>query len=168
MVNIIYIINQVLRELITHTPEGSKKKTILDSVLVHDPLKDLQLLARSEARVFLLYSTKTEGIRIIKQANVLGLTKNNYVWIVTQPVIGSSLSAPKDFPVGMLGVHYPTDIDSMIKEIGPAMSVFGSALNTLSKKEDMTLSEKISIIRSNISCHSHGDVRWNEGNVFLF
>ena len=90
------------------------------------------------------------------------------MWIVTQPVIGSSLSAPKDFPVGMLGVHYPTDIESMIEEIGPAMSVFGSALNTLSKKEDMTLSEKISIIRSNISCHSHGDVRWNEGNVFLF
>ena len=118
--------------------------------------------------MFLLYSTKREGIRIIKEANVLGLTKNNYVWIVTQPVIGSSLSAPREFPVGMLGVHYPTHTNDMIKEIGPAMSVFGSALNTLSKRKDMTLSEKISIIRSNISCHSHGDVRWNEGNVSLF
>jgi ionotropic glutamate receptor NMDA 2B len=118
--------------------------------------------------VFLLYSTRTEGIRIIREANVLGLTKSNYVWIVTQSVIGASLSAPKDFPVGMLGVHYPTDPKSMIEEIGPAMSVFASALNTLSKKEDMTLSEKISIIRSNISCHSHGDVRWNEGNISLF
>ena len=136
-------------------------------MVVHDPSKDIQSLARSEARVFLLYSTQKEGIPIIQEANNLGLTKHNYVWIVTQPVIGSSLSAPKEFPVGMLGVHFSTDTQSMIEEIGPAMSVFGTALNTLSKKKDITMSEKISIIRSNISCHSSGDVRWPEGRALL-
>ena len=158
-----------MRELVaTISTEGSKKKTILDALVVHDPSKDVQSLARSEARVFLLYSTKKEGIQIIQQANNLGITKANYVWIVTQSVIGSdeySLSAPKEFPVGMLGVHFSTDTQSMIEEIGPAMSVFGTALNTLSKKKDITMSEKISMIRSNISCHSPGDVRWSEGKL---
>ena len=142
-----------------------KKRTILDAVVVHDPLKDLAGLVRSEARVFLLYSTKKEGIRIIKEATRLGLTKSNYVWIVTQAVIGTYLSAPKEFPVGMLGVHFPTDSDSMLQQIAPAMSVFGSALNALSNKADMTLSEKKSVLQSNISCHSRGDVHWQQGNL---
>ena len=154
----------MLRELIAETPEGSKKSTILDAVVVHDPAQDLEVLVRSESRIFLLYSTKKEGIQIMKEAKKLGLTESNYVWIVTQPVIGSFLSAPKEFPVGMLGVHFPTDSFNMIQEIGPAMSVFGSALNTLANREGMSLPEKMSIIRPNISCRSHGDVRWSHGN----
>ena len=117
--------------------------------------------------MFLLYSTKKEAIRIIKEANRLGLTKSNYVWIVTQPVIGSFLSAPKEFPVGMLGVHFSTDLASMMKEIGPAMLVFGSALNAVSKKVDMSLSEKKSVLQSNISCLAHGEVHWQQGNLKL-
>ena len=136
-------------------------------MVVHDPSKDLSGLTRSESRVFLLYSTKKEAIRIIKQANSLGLTKSNYIWIVTQAVIGSFLSAPKEFPVGMLGVHFPTNSESMMKQIGPAMSVFGNALNELSEKVDLTLSEKTSILQSNISCRSHGDVHWQQGKILF-
>ena len=136
-------------------------------MVVHDPSKDLSDLIRSESRVFLLYSTKKEAIRIIKQANSLGLTKSNYIWIVTQAVIGSFLSAPKEFPVGMLGVHFPTNSESMMKQIGPAMSVFGNALNELSEKVDLTLSEKTSILQSNISCRSHGDVHWQQGKILF-
>ena len=136
-------------------------------MVVHDPSKDLSGLTRSESRVFLLYSTKKEAIRIIKQANSLGLTKSNYIWIVTQAVIGSFLSAPKEFPVGMLGVHFPTNSESMMKQIGPAMSVFGNALNELSEKVDLTLSEKTSILQSNISCRSHGDVHWQQGKMLF-
>ena len=39
----------------------------------------------------------------------MGLTTKEYVWIATQPVIGSELAAPLDFPPGMLGVHFDTD-----------------------------------------------------------
>ena len=151
--------------MISHTKEGAKKKTILDVVVVQDPLKDLKTLARTDARVFLLYGTKKEATRIMKEANILGLTQNNYVWIATQAVIGPFLNAPKEFPIGMLGVHFPTDSASMIKQIDPAMAVFGSALNTLSRKDDMTLPEKKSVVQANISCQDHGEVHWQQGIV---
>lgn len=44
---------------------------------------------------------------ILQTANKLGLTGSNYVWLVTQSVIGDSLDSPVEFPVGMLGnVHH--------------------------------------------------------------
>ena len=58
---------------------------------------------RTEARVFLLYSTKKEASAILAAAAELGLTGKNYVWIATQAVIGSTLAAPDEFPLGMLG-----------------------------------------------------------------
>ena len=154
--------------MISHTAEGTKKKTILDVVVVHDPLKDLKTLVRTEARVFLLYGTKNEAIGIMKEANGLGLTKNNYVWIATQPVIGAFLSAPKEFPLGMLGVHFPTDLNSMLNQIVPAMAVFGNALNSLAQRDNMPLPEKKSILQSNVSCRSHGEVHWQQGNIRFY
>ena len=57
---------QVFRELISHTPEGVDKKKIVESVTVEDPHKDLGPLVRTEARVFLLYSTEKEAQEIFK------------------------------------------------------------------------------------------------------
>ena len=57
---------QVFRELISHTPEGVDKKKIVESVTVEDPLKNLGPLVRTEARVFLLYSTEKEAQEIFK------------------------------------------------------------------------------------------------------
>ena len=101
---------QVVRELISRgTPEGTKQKTILDTVVVHDPKADLAPVVRTEARVFLLYSTKKEAADILSAAEELGLTGKNYVWIATQSVIGASLTAPDvpaEFPPGMLGRYF--------------------------------------------------------------
>ena len=89
--------------MISHTPEDSKRKTILDSIVVVDPVSDLAQVARTEARVFLLYSTKKEASSILEAAKGHGLTGRSYVWIATQAVIGPTLAAPSEFPVGMLG-----------------------------------------------------------------
>ena len=55
--------------------------------------------------VTLLYcSTQKEAKEIMREAKEAGLTKQTYVWIVTQPVIGSDLDlAPQ---VGAKGVQY--------------------------------------------------------------
>jgi hypothetical protein len=45
-------------------------------------------MERTESRIFLLYCTKKEAQLILGQANVLGLTGKNYIWIATQAVIG--------------------------------------------------------------------------------
>ena len=44
---------------------------------------------------------------------------------------GDDLEAPAEFPVGMLGIHFPTDTPAMINEIGRALSVFAHGLNSL-------------------------------------
>ena len=71
-----------------------------------EALQEMDILANSEARVFLLYSNKQEAAYIMKAANELGLTGKNYIWIVTQSVIGPSFDTtppPTDFPTGLLG-----------------------------------------------------------------
>ena len=69
--------------------------------------EDIEKLAVSETRIILLYSTKDEANNILSWARDRDLTGNNYVWIVTQSVIGESrmgtASAKPQFPVGMLG-----------------------------------------------------------------
>ncbi len=98
-----------MRELISVTREDNKEeKTIIDAVTVKDPAVDLAPLARTESRVFLLYATQIEAVEIMATASKLGLTRKTYVWIAAQAVIGPSLEAPDEFPVGMLGVHFKT------------------------------------------------------------
>ena len=84
----------------------------------------------------------------MREAKEAGLTKQTYVWIVTQPVIGSDLDlAPQEFTEGMLGVHFDTSSAAMVRkidtrltifsdmlqvrEIDTAVTVFGHALNSL-------------------------------------
>ena len=44
----------------------------------------------------------------------------------------------------------------MFKQLGPAMSVVGQALDLLSKSNEYTMEQKISIVQSNVSCHRYG------------
>ena len=58
-------------------------------------------------RIILLYATREEAARLLEWARERDLTGHDYVWIVTQSVIGESRGgvAPTkpQFPVGMLG-----------------------------------------------------------------
>ena len=60
-------------------------------------------------RIIMLYATREEAAEILDWAKGRGLTGNNYVWIVTQSVIGESRNgqAPSKptFPIGMLGKY---------------------------------------------------------------
>ena len=81
----------------------SHRFTIIDTITVERPDDDLMRVKNSEARILLLYSTKAEGEKIMLAADSLGLTGKNYVWIVTQSIIGENLEGHMTFPVGMLG-----------------------------------------------------------------
>ena len=89
----------------------------------HTPLSDL---------IPFYCSTQKEAKEIMREAKEAGLTKQTYVWIATQPVIGSDLDlAPQEFTEGMLGVHFDTSSAAMVREIDTAVTVFGHALNSL-------------------------------------
>lgn len=79
------------------------KFTILNAIVVKRS-SDLNELVTSEARVMLLYATREEAAEILSAAGDLHLTGENFVWIVTQSVLGS-MQQPNKFPVGMLGSY---------------------------------------------------------------
>ena len=67
-----------------------------DQLIVQDVFKtsessewDLSDLADSEVRIILLYCTQIEASMIMRKAASLGLTGANYMWLVTQSVIGN-------------------------------------------------------------------------------
>ena len=107
-------------------------------------------------------------------AREFGLTTKEYVWIVTQPVIGSGLEAPQEFVPGMLGVHFETDTRALVNEIETTMAVFAHGLSRLHNDNDVTMEEKEKMIHCNVSCYSNG-MQWNGGlrlrkylsNVFI-
>ena len=83
--------------------------TILDIVTISktvstEIVEERRPLSLSEARVILLYSTKREAQEILAAASELNMTGKNYMWIVTQSVLGRGAGyAPGEFPTGMLG-----------------------------------------------------------------
>ncbi len=124
-----------------------------------DPKADLQLLSRTEARVFILYSTNKEAVDIMSEAEVNGLTAKSYIWIATQAVIGSNLDAPEEFPIGMLGIHFPSDRESMIAQIPLSLSVFGHALEAVATNSELSEDEKGFVVQSNVSCSGRDEIK---------
>ncbi|XP_011502038.1 PREDICTED: glutamate receptor ionotropic, NMDA 2B [Ceratosolen solmsi marchali] len=152
---------QAVRERISETQERFKF-TLLNAVLWTEP-QDLMELINSESRVMLLYSTREEAVNILRAAQELKITGENYVWVVTQSVI-EDLQPSHHFPVGMIGVHFNTSRGSLVNEIATAIKVFaygvedfvndpknyGYSLNTQLSCEDLT-----------------GESRWNTGEYFF-
>ncbi|GFQ70518.1 glutamate receptor ionotropic, NMDA 2B [Trichonephila clavata] len=67
-------------------------------------VNELEDVANSEARIFLLFSTRMEAQEIMKAAKELGITGKQYVWIASQSVVGTGIEAKVEhFPTGMLG-----------------------------------------------------------------
>lgn len=75
----------------------------------------------SEARVMLLYSTKEEAQEIMAAADMLAMTGKNYMWIVTQSVLGGGADyAPGEFPFGMLG-RFDTHLLAIERSVQPSV-----------------------------------------------
>lgn len=82
--------------------------TILNAIMVTKPI-DLLELVNTDARVILLYSTYEEAKQILSAANDYKITGVDYVWVVTQSVIGNMQTQQIQFPVGMLGEYFSLD-----------------------------------------------------------
>ena len=99
----------------------------------------------------------------MRYARQYGLTTKEYVWIVTQPVIGSGLEAPAEFVPGMLGVHFETDTRALVNEIETCMTVFAHGLSMLHNARHIPRARKEEMIHCNVSCYSNGPVQWSGG-----
>uniref|UniRef100_T1JWS9 Glutamate receptor ionotropic, NMDA 2B n=1 Tax=Tetranychus urticae TaxID=32264 RepID=T1JWS9_TETUR len=126
---------------------------------------ELDKLAKSEARVIFLYSTKQEAQKILEAASSLGITGKNYIWIVTRSIVGTASEhyAPNEFPPGMLGIHFNTSHWQLLKEIERAVTIYGYALD-LFVEDGSNLNKSLS---PNLSCNGSGDSRWENGDLFF-
>ncbi|XP_064096629.1 glutamate receptor ionotropic, NMDA 2B-like isoform X2 [Macrobrachium nipponense] len=140
------------------------KFTIIDNVIINNAKEDLAVVADSEARIILLYSTNQEAKSIMRAAETMGLTGENYVWIVTQSVMGSlsGVNNNNDFPVGMLGVHFDTNDDALQEAIFTTVRIFGyGVMNFLSDARNEHLS-----LQPKLSCENQTNARWTLGATF--
>lgn len=153
------------------TVEGSAFKYTLLSTLQLDASDEADVahqlgnLRNSDARIILLYATRDHAARLLEVATTLGLTGKDYVWIVTQSIIGGTLdSAPAGFPPGMLGLHFDTSEESLLAEIDRGVRVFGHALELLTADEAVV--DNITL-QPNLSCTGKAaDTRWAHGELF--
>lgn len=150
---------QAVRERVAEMQEHFKF-TILNSVLVTKP-NDLYELVNSEARVMLLYATQSEAIDILRKAEELKLTGENYVWVVSQSVIEKKDAHP-NFPVGMLGVHFDTSSQALMNEISNAIKIYAYGVE-LYLNDPSNRGRKLNT--QNISCEDEGRGRWETGEM---
>ncbi|XP_055384462.1 LOW QUALITY PROTEIN: glutamate receptor ionotropic, NMDA 2B-like [Condylostylus longicornis] len=138
------------------------KFTILNSIVVTKPT-DLVELVNSEARVMLLYATHREAIDILRAAEDLKLTGENYVWVVTQSVI-EKRDAHSQFHVGMLGVHFDTSSPAMMSELSNAIKIYAYGVETFLNDK---LNKDKNLDTSQLSCEDQGKGHWDNGEVFF-
>ncbi|BFG00561.1 glutamate receptor ionotropic NMDA 2B [Drosophila madeirensis] len=152
---------QAVRERVAEMQEHFKF-TILNSIVV-TRTSDLMELVNSEARVMLLYATQTEAITILRAAEEMKLTGENYVWVVSQSVIEKK-DAHSQFPVGMLGVHFDTSSGALMNEISNAIKIYSygvEAYLTDPANRDRRLTTQ------SLSCEDEGRGRWDNGEIFF-
>ena len=79
---------------------------------------DVSEVAATEVRILLLYCTQAESGLILGSAAAAGLTSPEYLWMVTQSVVGDPndrSSSRKSLPVGMIGEKSQVDqIDTTV------------------------------------------------------
>ncbi|XP_052122549.1 glutamate receptor ionotropic, NMDA 2C-like [Frankliniella occidentalis] len=119
---------QAVRDAV-HRVQGTFKLVLLQALVVSPHEPDLGPLVSSETRIVLLYCTREEAKTILGAAAKLRLNGTDYLWLATQSVIGSAMEAPDEFPVGMLGIHFPTDADELLQQLSRALRVFATALD---------------------------------------
>nr|XP_015917244.1 glutamate receptor ionotropic, NMDA 2B isoform X1 [Parasteatoda tepidariorum]XP_042910482.1 glutamate receptor ionotropic, NMDA 2B isoform X1 [Parasteatoda tepidariorum] len=147
------------------------KFTIMDiyTLKARDPEEarhEMLELANSEARVFLLYCNRQEAMYIMRAANELDLTGKNYIWIVTQSIVGPAFSntpPPPDFPPGLLGIHFNTTMHRLMEEIERSVKIFVHGLEQfLEDPQNVNMS-----LAHNLNCTSNSDIKWNKGEHFF-
>ena len=80
---------------------------------------DVTKIPKSEVRIILLYCTKEEAKVILANGAKVGLNSSNYLWIVTQSVVGNieekMAGMAESFHIGILGVHFTTSLNIILK-----------------------------------------------------
>ncbi|KAL1471679.1 hypothetical protein MTO96_039792 [Rhipicephalus appendiculatus] len=107
---------------------------------------------------------KDDSRELFAAASQLGMTGKNYVWIVTQSVIGAHPGvAPPEYPAGLLGIHYNTSLAKLHDEIERAVLVLGHGL-------ELFVNEPSNVnvtLAPGLRCYEPGRAHWEQGGHIL-
>ncbi|XP_018784147.1 PREDICTED: glutamate receptor ionotropic, NMDA 2B isoform X2 [Bactrocera latifrons] len=152
---------QAVRERVAEMQDHFKF-TILNSIVV-TRTSDLMELVNSEARVMLLYATQSEAVTILRAAEEMKLTGENYVWVVSQSVIEKK-DAQTQFPIGMLGVHFDTSSAALMNEISNAIKIYAFGVEAY-LTDPANRGRRLTT--QSLSCEDEGRGRWDNGEIFF-
>ncbi|XP_074601075.1 glutamate receptor ionotropic, NMDA 2B-like isoform X2 [Brevipalpus obovatus] len=147
------------------------KFTILDVITIRNTslerrevITGLEKLKNSEARIIILYSTKTEALDIFNASTQLGITGRDYMWIVARSIVGTEpwKTRNPEFPSGMLGLYFNTTHKRLLPEIDRAIQVFGKGLESFMEHHQYSNKSLL----PELTCDRSGNARWSGGSLF--
>ncbi|CAK9290348.1 unnamed protein product [Gordionus sp. m RMFG-2023] len=131
----------------------------LESFTQNDLVTSLYPLTLTTARIFVLHSSRDEASKIFKIANDLKLTGKDYMWIVTQSVVGNTqefmdFDKQQIYPVGIFGVYFDNTPESLVEQIEIGTAVFANGVHDFVIKENLAKIDNFLLTKSNLSCHN--------------
>ncbi|XP_043268795.1 glutamate [NMDA] receptor subunit 1 isoform X2 [Venturia canescens] len=117
--------------------DDAEIKVHVESVIEFEPGLDnfteqLMEMKNAQARVCLMYASKTDATVIFRDASALNMTGAGYVWIVTEQGLEAT-----NAPEGLLGLKLINATDEKA-HIRDSLYVLVSALRAMNKTEDIT------------------------------
>nr|CAG4644557.1 EOG090X00ST [Leptodora kindtii] len=112
----------------------------------------LKEISEAQSRVYLVYANGDDASVIFRDATLLNLTGEGYVWIVTEQLLDGA-----NVPVGTLGVQqmHATNEAAHIRD---SLYLLASALRDMRKMENLTEAPK--------DCNSSGAI-WETGKMYF-
>nr|WHU27574.1 NMDA receptor 1 [Matsumurasca onukii] len=137
--------------------DDAEIKVQVESVIEFEPglesfTDQLMDMNNAQARVYLMYASKADAHVIFRDATLLKMTDQGYVWIVTEQALDAS-----NVPEGVLGLKL-VHAQSEKAHIQDSIYVLASALRDMNQTENITEAPK--------DCDNSGSI-WETGKVLF-
>ncbi|XP_077291184.1 glutamate ionotropic receptor NMDA type subunit 1 [Arctopsyche grandis] len=132
-------------------------KVMVESVMEFEPGLDsfteqLQDLKSAQARVYLMYASKTDAEVIFRDAAALNMTEVGFVWLVTEQAL-----AANNAPAGLLGLRL-VNATSEKSHIQDSIYVLASAIREMNQTQEIHEAPK--------DCDNSGSI-WETGKTLF-
>ncbi|XP_074647823.1 glutamate receptor ionotropic, NMDA 2B-like isoform X2 [Tubulanus polymorphus] len=124
--------------------------------------KQLIKIKDSDTRIMLLLASKEDSHNIFAVAAELGLTADQYMWIVTQSAVGNKQTPPPSYPVGMMGIYFDTERKALLNAISEMVQLWGLAIDGFVRNEKLFRADNLKALLPDVDCSS-ANIHWKNG-----
>ncbi|KAH3869433.1 hypothetical protein DPMN_032600, partial [Dreissena polymorpha] len=95
----------------------------------------LRTILHSVSRVIILHAKSEEALDIMDVAKEMGLTGQNYMWLLTSASMGEHIGRSTKFPLGLLGILYNNSQEVIETAIETSVKLWALGLEALAKQD---------------------------------